>query len=339
MEEVGGGGGWGNRMNCASLDTGATGGLNLTAEGVRSGVNNGHGMDLLNGSAIRGGSGGAALVTKGDLTGSANWSFGLVMETAGGGDHIYTPNGGALSLTVTTNNANGSPFYVDASTYLGEATLQNGNISIAFTSQNSSADLSLPTIKLPLGNLSVSSNRGLSSDKQTLVGGTTTLTATASYDLSFTHTGNDFSNAVTVTSAKAVTLRDANALALNGVTAAGALNVTAGGALSLAGNIASTGTQSYTVSDAISGSGNLTTSNQNLTLSASGGSGALSGVISLGSGGLTKNGAGTTVLTGANSYSGTTTINAGVCRVEMWRGSCWLGTFVTAHFARRLLVA
>jgi autotransporter-associated beta strand protein len=66
--------------------------------------------------------------------------------------------------------------------------------------------------------------------------------------------------------------------------------------------------------DSLTGSGSIATGGAVLTVGSAGSSGTFAGVISEG-GGLTKTGAGTFTLSGANTYTGTTTIQAGVLRI------------------------
>ena len=83
------------------------------------------------------------------------------------------------------------------------------------------------------------------------------------------------------------------------------------------------GAVSLTSTGTIGGSGGITTSNQGLIINAGSGSGTLSGVLALGSGGLTKQGAGTTLLSRANTYTGATTVSAGTLAISNATG---LGT-------------
>ena len=88
------------------------------------------------------------------------------------------------------------------------------------------------------------------------------------------------------------------------------------GANSFAGNITLTAaTEIQSDAGSLALSGNITAANFGLTVDGAGNT-ASSGVIGLGSGGLTKNGTGTLTLSGLNTYTGATIINAGTVSVN-----------------------
>ena len=81
----------------------------------------------------------------------------------------------------------------------------------------------------------------------------------------------------------------------------------------------------------------ITGTNTDLTLGGSG-DGTVSGIIATGSGALTKDGNGVWTLSGANTYTGITTVSAGVLRVNsaLALGTAAAGTTVTAGAALQL---
>ncbi len=103
----------------------------------------------------------------------------------------------------------------------------------------------------------------------------------------------------------------------------GAITIQNASAPTIAGPVTLTGDATVTVSSSASGTFSnpaafTSLSNQNLTLSGgtnATGVKAITGVINLGSGGLTKIQGGTWILTAANTYSGPTTISAGTLQL------------------------
>jgi fibronectin-binding autotransporter adhesin len=90
-----------------------------------------------------------------------------------------------------------------------------------------------------------------------------------------------------------------------------------GGTITLAGN---TTIQSDAGSLTLNASNAITATNRSLTLEGLG-SGTISGTITTGSGTLTKNDAGTWTLSGVNTYSGATTVSAGVLNIQNAQGT------------------
>ncbi len=102
---------------------------------------------------------------------------------------------------------------------------------------------------------------------------------------------------------------DFTGMSFGGITfAAGASAYTiAGNAITLTGNITNSGTNLETINIALT-----TTAVRTLTLTAGGGDLSVGGVISGTAGGILTAGAGTLTLSGANSYTGLTTVAAGI---------------------------
>jgi autotransporter-associated beta strand protein len=118
----------------------------------------------------------------------------------------------------------------------------------------------------------------------------------------------------------------ASSTATGVITVSSAINKTAGGDATLTLSAAN---KIDVNADISTSSGNL-----NLVLNAGGGTGAIAGVVSLGGGSLTKQGAGTLVVTGANTYSGGTTISAGALQFSGASASAGTGAISVASGAK-----
>ncbi len=131
--------------------------------------------------------------------------------------------------------------------------------------------------------------------------GTWTLTGTSS------HSGATTVAAGTLASGAADSLSDASAI-----------TVAAGATLSLAGNSDSIGS--------LAGAGSVALGSATLTTGGDDTSTTFSGIVSGSNGNLAKSGSGTFTLTGANSYTGTTSANAGTLAVGNGGASGTLGS-------------
>jgi fibronectin-binding autotransporter adhesin len=171
------------------------------------------------------------------------------------------------------------------------AILNLANFSDAVSSLGGSGNVTLGS-----GTLSVGVNNA-SSDFSGIISGTGGLTkigtGTLRLFLASTYTGPTTVSAGTLT-----------AFAANNISSASAILVEAGAILSFPGTV---GTRNIA---SLAGAGNLTTVGGALSVGGSGASSEFSGVIS-GGNVLTKVGTGTLTLSGANTYTGVTNLNAG----------------------------
>jgi Repeats of unknown function (DUF5649) len=134
----------------------------------------------------------------------------------------------------------------NAANSFSTAVVTSGN-NVSLTDSNAFA-LGTSTIS---GNLTVTTNGALTQSGALAVGGTTTLAAGATNDITLANAGNNFSS-VGIISGNNITLTDANALTLNASTVTGnftanAADLTVGGAIaSTSGSLNLTGTNTVT---------------------------------------------------------------------------------------------
>jgi autotransporter-associated beta strand protein len=119
-------------------------------------------------------------------------------------------------------------------------------------------------------------------------------------------------NGVTFTATNAVTLSGAGTLTVG---ASGINNTSASGLKSVSLALTLAATQSFTNAGSLTLSGPVNNGGFTLTLAGTGTGGTLSGNIS-GSGGLTKSGTGTWIVSGNNSYTGQTLIQGGTLSIN-----------------------
>ncbi|MBL8265847.1 beta strand repeat-containing protein [Steroidobacter sp.] len=221
------------------------------------------------------------------------------------GTSNVTANTGAIALTNAAND------------FVGAVNL-NAGVDAAVTDVNA---LALGTSNVAAG-LTVAANGAITNAGAIVVGGPTTVTAGVGNDVTLNNTGNDFTGAVSVTSANNVTLVDANSLSLGNITTAGGLtatvnlgNLISSGALNIAGNAALSANQagaSITIDNpanvlaglvSFNGSGGLANVSVADTTALDLGALTLSGNLSVNAAGITDSG---NVVVG-----GTTTLAAG----------------------------
>ena len=167
------------------------------------------------------------------------------------------------------------------------------------------------------GTASFNATGNLAFNNTFISGGATTLSAGTTGDITLTNSANDFTGAVSITSARNVTLVDTNAIDLGASTISGTFGLTAGGAVTDSGTLAVTGTttitagstNNITLDDSSNNFGTIAiTSGNNVTLVDAGaidlGASTISGTF-----GLTAAGAVTD--SGTLAITGVTTIAAG----------------------------
>ena len=211
-------------------------------------------------------------------------------------------NTGAIRNTSGTVNVSAGAFFdiatsvsIDGFTGAGTTSINTSQtLTIGVNSSASTQNIEYSGVITGAGNLYSYANRTLS--------GNNSYTGTTTVD-----------NGTVIVSATG----DINESSAISITANGTLNVDGGGnaaigdtvAITNAGNFILTGSDETIGS--ITGAGNINLNNNTLTTGSDGTSTTVSGVISGPDGRLTKEGAGTFTLSGANTYTGATTINAG----------------------------
>lgn len=237
------------------------------------------------------------------LSGSGNTTISSAIEDYSGGTGSV---GGIFTITNTaTTTLSG------ANTYSGLTTISGAGATVIMAGSNSSAGaltLSNATATLQLDN---AANGGIASGLLTLTSGTLQSLVSA---LTLSNT---------VTLGGSVTINGANGITLSGVLSEGnsdtlTSSITGGNRLTLSGtalniDAASGAAKTFT----IAGSGNTTINS--VMQDYSGGAGTSHGSFTI-------TNTATTTLTGANTYGGTTTVNAGTLQLNMNLGGALAST-------------
>ncbi len=302
-----------------SLDNVAIGTEGLTINGAGVGGNGaliGSGTAASSGTVAMGSAstiGVAAGTDQLTLLGVVSGGFALTKIGAGtlisSGSNTYT--GGTLinggTLAVTANNALGTT--AGGTTIASGATLDLRNVTYGTAE---TLTVNGGTIATSTGTSSFAGNVVLGANSTVNVAGSQ---LTLSGVVSGANRGIDKQNAGTLVLAGANTYTGATninggtlrASATNRIADASAVTVASGAVFDL-NNFSDT-------IGSLAGAGNVTLGSATLTAGGNGTSTTYSGVVS-GTGGLTKAGAGAMTLSGANTYTGTTTINAGTLRAS-----------------------
>ena len=297
-------------------------GGNFTIGGVTTGVSSGNGNPTAN------------------ILFSNNVSLGSsTRQITIGANGTYTFNGvisstSSAGLTVNaTSGSTGSLVLGGANTYTGATTINAGTLSISSVANGGSNS-----------NLGASSN---AASNLVLGGGTLSYTGTnASTDRNFTLTNGTTSTISVTTSTETLTLSGSAAAGNGSITKAGAGTLALTGASSHSGNTTvsagtlalgnvnalqnstlntgSSGSQVVTLTVAgtntynlggLAGSDDLSLGANSISVGSNNADTTFSAVISSTGGGFTKTGSGTLILSGANTYTGITTINSGTLQL------------------------
>ena len=239
----------------------------------------------LTGAGTLGGTSGALTVNTGGLLDLGGTSQAVGNLTGTGGSVVT--NGGAGTLTIGGGNATGG-------NYAGS--LANGTGTLSLTKIGTGA-LTLSGANTYTGATTVSAGALNLQSNGAAAGSSTTVASGAALQL----TGG-----ITTSNAVGLTLNG------TGTAGAGALENVSGAntytGLVTLGSDATIGSTAGTL--ALNNTGTITGSGFGLTLTGAG-NGSIAGIIGTGTGGLTKTGTGTWTLSGANTYTGATTVNAG----------------------------
>ncbi len=334
-------------------------GFTLTA-GADNADTTASGAIIGSGSIVKQGSGTMTLSSSSNAyTGTTTVSAGTlsIAGDASLGSDTVVLNGGTLDISGATTIDNAvsmsaaSTIHSDVNVTLSGAISGSGDLSKTgsgtLTLSATSSHTGATTVSA--GTLSIAADSNLGSGLLTLAGGTLAITGTTTIDNGIAITAAstiDTSANATLSGALGgsgtLTKAGASTLTLSGTnTHTGAVTVSAGG-LTLSGGQNLGDSSAVTVSSgatltlsgggetigSLAGAGNVVLG-YTLTTGGNGNNTSFSGVISsIGTNGIVKNGSGTFTLTGANSYTGSTTINAGSLAIS-GSGSAGSGSSTT----------
>ncbi|GEP44778.1 autotransporter-associated beta strand repeat-containing protein [Brevifollis gellanilyticus] len=218
-----------------------------------------------------------------------------------------------------------------ASTYTGLTTVSAGTLAYGVSNALSTGAVTIdgPTAVLDFGaNRTDSVGQVILANGGSITGsGTSALTSTASYDLRSGSVGIPLAGSLGLVKSTAATVILSGVNTYTGTTSVSAGTLQLGVASSLpstsavtvsSGAILNANGFSQTIGS-LAGAGNVTMGAGSLTTGGDNTSTTFSGIIS-GSSNLTKSGSGVFTVSGASSYTGTTTVNAGTLRLGVVNG-------------------
>ncbi|HEV2652352.1 MAG TPA: autotransporter domain-containing protein [Rhizomicrobium sp.] len=267
-----------------------------------------------NGATLQWGNNNAAFLTGGGNAVTDNGA--LVLDFGGGGVGGSIPISGSGSVTIESGSLNDSA----ASTYTGATTIDANALlllstagSIASSSNvidNGTFDISGTTAGTAITTLSGSGTVSLGAQTLTITAGSSTFSGILADGGLFGGTGGSLIIAGGTETLSGANTFSGNTSVLGGTLSAGAVNTFSPNSIlvvSAPGNVALNGFNQIVAG--IAGNGNIALGSATLTTTSTA-TQNFAGMIS-GGGGLTVGGTGIQILSGNNTYTGPTTINAG----------------------------
>ncbi|MBZ0091606.1 MAG: autotransporter-associated beta strand repeat-containing protein, partial [Sulfuricellaceae bacterium] len=264
--------------------------------------------------------------TVGSIAGDGNITLGSATLTSGGDNSTTAFSGVIGGSGGLTKSGSGSLTLSGSNTYTGVTTLSAGTLSVGTignggaagnlgAATNAAANLVLGGGTLQYTGADASTNRNF-----TLTAGTTSTFDVTANNLTISGASTNTTGALTKAGSGTLTLAGANLYTglttVNaGTLAYGAANALSSGALTVNGGTLDIGAYSDTVGAVTLGSGSINGTSGVLTGTSYAVQSGSIGAILGGTAALTKTTAGTVTLSGANTYTGVTTISAGTLSV------------------------